>query len=673
MAAQAADRPGGREWLRSTYLSAEDTDTGSGLRVGDFINYTRYTEARTAWFTNEMVDWSLEAAMQACGIKGSTNTAVASLDTSRYLYAVAIGRYPLTEGETLQQSLRSVVEAFNGRRWVFLPVCNGFALELGAIERHNQNLKSGEKNGCGKAGSKQAGGKKAGGKKAGGKKPDDIRIFKKPKATKPATAVRVENDSVEEGSHWSFIVIDTQDQTARYIDGMVRATRLGQNRYRIRGTEINGTVAGKILCGFDTLMGREKGALRVSTLKWTPNQFENNANNGDAGACGPHVFALMTFIIGRENREILEHGVKRYFRETAFEANCKRVGFDSARSRREIQRIIRGVRERKEDAAAATGNPLYSMNLSPQRMVRVLVPDVLRECMKGRVLEKLMRFHERHEENFSNESSGESEKIREEFLKQLQGEDSAKQVEAFKKFMPGLKDEQYNGLIKDFLDQMKARPQDIEWHKRQHWALGNFPGYREQSSLKAFRELFWKENQDLRAAYNIAHGLEPDDPGPEDEEGTVGPAKPQPPKRVAERNHIIVPEAIAPEDTPNDFADVEAVDEATLKLWVNANHETLDNIFVRSKRHLANHVSRRAALQAISGQTFLEEDLTRVDEIWRNDSYVFDKKNMLDRLTGRLLLYRTYERPHDTPGAPPGAPSGGPPGAPSGGPPGAPP
>lgn len=142
------------DWLRSNYLGVEDGDGSSSLSVREFVNYLRYTTPDTAFFTNEMIDWAFECVRLTRNITSSSDICIVPMHISQVLYSIGIGitkdieltsTHPdagdylatdagggLSETKTLQtvQELSPKYHnALQGKRYIFLPVNNGFASE----------------------------------------------------------------------------------------------------------------------------------------------------------------------------------------------------------------------------------------------------------------------------------------------------------------------------------------------------------------------------------------------------------------------------------------------------------------------------------------------------------------------------------------------------------------
>jgi hypothetical protein len=406
-----------KEWLDSKYFGVDDNYTQhSELTVKDFINYLRREIPSTAYFTNEMIDWALEAVRLRHSITKSSNTIIAHVDISRILYSIGTGH---TKDETsnpididadesaptpflgsLQQQYPKERELLDGKRYVFLPVCNGLARETAAYERYNRIRDERQK-----AAAAEDGDKDVEMANVNDRQEQIHTTTSKQRTTKVTgeesavkrTEPEPSHSEQEIGSHWSFIVVDTLRRTARYIDSMVEVTTIGKKQYRISHIDTNAPVAGKILCGFDTFMNRKKGDFDARTLKWIPTQHNDNQVSNDAGACGPYMYALMDFILAHQNTipsTLGPRGLNGYFREDNKVATKANVRFNSARSRTEIQEQLRSLRLRKEATNNVLGVILHPVNLDPVTLLGVLRPDALRQLLTGDILKKLIDIHD---------------------------------------------------------------------------------------------------------------------------------------------------------------------------------------------------------------------------------------------------------------------------------------
>jgi hypothetical protein len=173
----------------------------------------------------------------------------------------------------------------------------------------------------------------------------------------------IQQRSLAHGTHWGLMIVDTQTHTARWLDGLldVRSKEKNGNRVvYIHGMLSAGIAAGKILCGYDKLLGRDPGQFITSTIKWVPHQREDNAGPRDDGACGPHMFACLNHLF--ETPGALDDIYAHFRRGNPAPGNFRRgrKGFDSSATRNQISNQIREERERGETESAS--EPSLALN-----------------------------------------------------------------------------------------------------------------------------------------------------------------------------------------------------------------------------------------------------------------------------------------------------------------------
>jgi hypothetical protein len=239
------DRKKVTDWKRSTLLSSADGAWPSEISIEEFVNYTRYVHSTTAYFSDTMVNWSLELLRRKLKKTQSQMTIILSSQFGGILHGIAMGTqtngrfvgrpdisnpYLRPDGETdeimfegsavipedflaVQQQFKAEHDALQGKRYVFIPINDGYkSLVEGRIWIEDE-------------------------------------------------------DALSVGNHWSFIVVDTFMKTARYIDSLVTVGQGASGKDKIENTQINGEVAGMGLYGFNTFIEYPKGAFRTSTLK----------------------------------------------------------------------------------------------------------------------------------------------------------------------------------------------------------------------------------------------------------------------------------------------------------------------------------------------------------------------------------------------------------------------
>jgi hypothetical protein len=181
---------------------------------------------------------------------------------------------------------------------------------------------------------------------------------------------RASTRSLGQGAHWGLMIIDTQEDTARWLDGLldIRSREKDGNRVvYIHSMLSAGIVAGKILCGYDRLLDRDPGHFTTSTIKWVPHQKGDNTDSRDNGACGPHMFACLKHLL--EEPGALEDIYAHFRRGNAAPGNFRRgrKGFNSSITRKEISDQI--LEER--------GRGLTEAALEPSLALEADVMDIL--------------------------------------------------------------------------------------------------------------------------------------------------------------------------------------------------------------------------------------------------------------------------------------------------------
>jgi hypothetical protein len=163
-----------------------------------------------------------------------------------------------------------------------------------------------------------------------------------------AMEVEVEPEfrSLNAGTHWGLMVIDKKENDARWLDGHLELQKCNK-KWSIKWMSNAGWAAGKILCGYDQVMGLERGRFTAATLKHVPHDTRDNLYKHDQGsACGPWIFAMFAYIL--ENRAFLTDagGLHSTFRRSKLRLHTKRMAFHSLRTRQNMQEIIRDEAEK---------------------------------------------------------------------------------------------------------------------------------------------------------------------------------------------------------------------------------------------------------------------------------------------------------------------------------------
>lgn len=141
--------------------------------------------------------------------------------------------------------------------------------------------------------------------------------------------------------HWGLMVIDKIRNDACWLDGHLRLgpKRSNSKQLRIEYMSLAGRAAGKVLCGYDQVMSNEPGGFTARTLKYIPQDHEDNAYRGDEGsACGPYAFGMLQYIFN--NPAFLEN-LKETFLRSKWDRHCTNLKFNSWSTRLQMQDLIR--------------------------------------------------------------------------------------------------------------------------------------------------------------------------------------------------------------------------------------------------------------------------------------------------------------------------------------------
>jgi len=325
------------EWLKSIYISHADVST---LTVHDYLKTKKSDHELDSYWQDSHVEWALEFLRRKHLKHADVRIVATGIAAILHRMATNPGYVPLPDSQDYAQNFEPLRAKLEASDVVIIPVNNGYiARDLGGAAAIEQTA------------TKDA------------PEPQDNLV---------SGAIK--------GDHWSFIVIDkrnAEQPIARYLDGMVRArrTRPGRNKWTISGIDINARAAGKVLCGFDMLLGLERGKFDARTLKFVPHKNDDNDYLGlDYGSCGPHMYALVDYVLQHKER-LVDAGM-----DTAFNRyNLKRtraheLRFHSQSTRASVADEIEAERRRQEV-------------LQPGNAVDNLTPGVLRSMM---TVDKLM-------------------------------------------------------------------------------------------------------------------------------------------------------------------------------------------------------------------------------------------------------------------------------------------
>jgi hypothetical protein len=165
---------------------------------------------------------------------------------------------------------------------------------------------------------------------------------RQPPTTKPEQAAL--------GEHWGMIIVDKKQQDARWLDGDLRIEiDQATGKHKISYQYGAATAAGRALCGYDMVMRQEGGKFKTSTLRYVPNDREDNKFEGDQGAaCAPWVFAMLRYILQNPNFLTDRGGLRRAFRKKRKEKHVRKMAFDSKQARIDMQTLVANELEKEE-------------------------------------------------------------------------------------------------------------------------------------------------------------------------------------------------------------------------------------------------------------------------------------------------------------------------------------
>jgi hypothetical protein len=325
------------EWLASTYITHRDA---TNMTVGDFLKTKAAAHESDSYWGDPHISWTLEFLRRR--FVQYEDVYIADIYEGGILYAASTveGFLPARDTQEFQLSYKPIRDKLASRNIVVIAVNSAFQ----DYKTQSHGLTEG--------------------------------IPEKDRPQNRRDYVR----EVGNGRHWSFIVIDRRNkeqQTAHYVDGMIRAKRSKkrEGEWNIRGIAINGETAGKVLCGFDTLLDLEKGAFHARTLKFVPHmEYDNRFIGTEEGACGPHMYAMMDYLLANKGT-LIDPGLESTFNAEEFRrARATELAFDSYATRVKFTTEI--MKERRDQERS-----------QPQNAVDNLTPEVLRNIS---TIEKLI-------------------------------------------------------------------------------------------------------------------------------------------------------------------------------------------------------------------------------------------------------------------------------------------
>ncbi|OCK73351.1 hypothetical protein K432DRAFT_387437 [Lepidopterella palustris CBS 459.81] len=138
-------------------------------------------------------------------------------------------------------------------------------------------------------------------------------------------------DGNSSGTHWTLIVIDTQQGAAHYIDSIT--TWETSNR----------AIAARVVKGFEALMDIEICGLERRVEENVPDQTMDNFCGTDWGPCGPFVYSITQYILAGMGSCALR-GSAQCFHIAFRGVDKQNFAFDSAAVRQEIWNKVRNAK-----------------------------------------------------------------------------------------------------------------------------------------------------------------------------------------------------------------------------------------------------------------------------------------------------------------------------------------
>ncbi|KAH9868921.1 hypothetical protein J1614_007996 [Plenodomus biglobosus] len=196
------------------------------------------------------------------------------------------------------------------------------------------------------------------------------------------------------GTHWGFIIVDTEKKVARWVDSLVSCEQK-DNRWKITGMLDAGTAAGKALRGLEAVLNNgnpdaTEFKYAATTLKHTPHQGHNNTAMEDPGACGPFMFKVLELIITEllENHDDIKAMFPaslrdaRIFNSVDIRAEMQHLLEEKAAEQRPTRRAEQQADMTPEERERAQSEPDLGFNLNVETLRALLTPDALRRMVE---------------------------------------------------------------------------------------------------------------------------------------------------------------------------------------------------------------------------------------------------------------------------------------------------
>jgi hypothetical protein len=160
------------------------------------------------------------------------------------------------------------------------------------------------------------------------------------------------DDLPDSGMHWTFMVVDTHDRSARSIDGNRRYVRR-RGDWRVVAESATTKVGAEIIVALESFLDLpHQGTFKPKMLRFVPHQTEDNlANRGenieeDNGACGPYLLHILDYLL--KHFHLVTDGLKESFTVEGWEDRNNAIAFNSRITRNTLQRELWEERKQQE-------------------------------------------------------------------------------------------------------------------------------------------------------------------------------------------------------------------------------------------------------------------------------------------------------------------------------------
>ena len=342
------------EWLNNTYRRYPLEDgTEAIITVQELLDIV-CTEVPECLIPDQTLTLSLELARKKWN---RSNTVIISDINAQSLYHLGTGRDTRAEVLASCPALLPTLSK-SEKRWIIIPCNDGFQQAAGIGEAYKEAALANDEAAAASAHAQADEPTRERGRTA---VPEEVqsntRVLRSSTQARDNESQRQLNDANKEqttgtrlhGAHWGLLIIDKTEKVACWVDSYIKLERISGYHNRFKMTMLPAAiVAGKVLCGFDTLLGEENGfptgGFTTSTLKYVPQQWDDNNYIGvDGGPCGPFTFAFLEHIF--ERATLLDRvGLRKMFPRS----KQNRLKFNSMHARQEMRRLIQQESEQPD-------------------------------------------------------------------------------------------------------------------------------------------------------------------------------------------------------------------------------------------------------------------------------------------------------------------------------------